>query len=153
MLDRIIAPAVSEVMKQATAKRTAEESLTNRLELKKDIDTMVLARLKPYGIDVLDISILNFTYSRDFVNAIEAKQVSEQQAKQAEYVAQKAIADAKAEVNKAKGQAESQLLRKTTLTPEILQQQAIDKWDGHFPEFMGSGTLPFINFERAKKHE
>jgi prohibitin 1 len=37
-------------------------------------------------------------------------------------------------------------LQRQTLTPEILQQQAIEKWNGQFPTVMGGGgTLPLIN--------
>lgn len=78
--------------------------------------------------------------------AIEAKQIAEQQAKQAEYEALKASKEAQAEINRAKGQAEAQRLMRQTLTPELLQKQAIEKWDGQFPQVMsGNGTLPFIN--------
>ena len=44
------------------------------------------------------------------------------------------------------GKAEAQRLLQASLTSTILQQQAIDKWDGSFPTVMGGeGTLPFIN--------
>jgi hypothetical protein len=37
-------------------------------------------------------------------------------------------------------------LQRLTLTPEILQQQAIEKWDGKFPTVMGgNSSLPLIN--------
>jgi hypothetical protein len=53
-------------------------------------------------------------------------------------------------VNRAKGQAEAQRLQRLTLTPVLLQKQAIEKWDGHFPTVMGgSGTLPLINIDPA----
>jgi hypothetical protein len=43
-------------------------------------------------------------------------------------------------------QAEAQRLQRQTLTSEILQQQAIEKWNGQFPTVMGGGgTLPLIN--------
>jgi len=68
-------------------------------------------------------------------------------AKQAEYEAIKAKQDAVAEVNRAEGQARAQNLLKLTLTPELLQLKALEKWNGQFPQVMGSGTLPFINLK------
>lgn len=142
---RILNPAVNEIMKAATSKRTAEEVLTKRLEMKKDIDEGLSSRLAQYGITLHDVSIVDLKFSDGFSQAIEHKQIAEQQAKQASYVAEKATQDARAEVERAKGQAEAQRLLKSTMTGEILQQRAIEKWDGHFPQVMGSGQVPFLN--------
>lgn len=148
LLKRVIDPAVNEIMKSAIAKLTAEEALSRRMELKHDIDDALIARLSVYGIFVQDINIVNFTYSPEFTKAIEAKQVAEQDAKKAEYVAQEAIQTAHAEVNRAKGQAEAQALLRTSLTAEILRSRAIEKWDGKFPQVMGSGgALPFLDLK------
>jgi prohibitin 1 len=89
---------------------------------------------------------VDVSFSEEFAKAIEAKQIAEQEAKQADFEALKASKQAQAQVNRAKGQAEAQRLQKLTLTKELLQQQAIEKWDGKFPTVMGgNGTLPLIN--------
>jgi regulator of protease activity HflC (stomatin/prohibitin superfamily) len=146
ILSGIIDPAVSEILKAATAKKNVEEILTKRTELKQEIDQALKARLVNYGLAVDDVSLVNFGFSPEFNKAIEAKQIAEQQAKQAEFVALKATKDAEAEVNRAKGQAEAQRLQRQTLTAELLQKQAIEKWDGKFPVYMGGNApLPFLN--------
>ena len=90
--------------------------------------------------------MVNFGFSPEFSKAIEAKQIAEQYAKQAEFALKKATQDAQAQINRAKGQSESQRLHRQTLTPEILQQQAIEKWNGQFPTVMGGhGALTLIN--------
>ncbi|MEG4280549.1 prohibitin family protein [Microcoleus sp. MON1_C1] len=142
----ILSPAISEVLKAATSKKTAEEIITKRTELKNEIDNSLKKRLEPYGVIVRDVSLINFGFSPEFSKAIEAKQIAEQEAKQAEFTVKKATQDAQAQINRAKGQAEAQRLQRQTLTAEILQQQAIEKWDGQFPTVMGGGgTLPLIN--------
>lgn len=142
----ILSPAISEVLKAATSKKTAEEIITKRTELKTEIDNSLKKRLQPYGVIVRDVSLINFGFSPEFSKAIEAKQIAEQEAKQAEFTVKKATQDAQAAINRAKGQAEAQRLQRQTLTPEILQQQAIEKWNGQFPTVMGGGgTLPLIN--------
>jgi prohibitin 1 len=142
----ILSPAISEVLKAATAKKTAEEIITKRTELKTEIDNSLKKRLEPYGVIVRDVSLINFGFSPEFSKAIEAKQIAEQEAKQAEFTVKKATQDAQAEINRAKGQAEAQRLQRQTLTSEILQQQAIEKWNGQFPTVMGGGgSLPLIN--------
>lgn len=145
---RIINPAVSEVVKAATAKKNAEEIITKRTELKEEIDNQLQKRLVEYGIAVDGVSIVNISFSPEFAKAIEAKQIAEQEAKRAEFEAAKAEQQAIAEVNRAKGQAEAQRLQRQTLTAELLQKQAIEKWDGKFPLVLGGeGALPFINID------
>lgn len=145
---RIITPAVSEVVKAATAKKTAEEIIAKRTELKQEIDQQLKERLVSYGIIVDDVSLVNVAFTPEFAKAIEAKQIAEQEAKRADFEALKAEKQAKADVNRAKGQAEAQRLQRLTLTPILLQKQAIEKWNGEFPRFLGgNGTLPLINID------
>ncbi|MGK7895558.1 MAG: prohibitin family protein [Xenococcus sp. (in: cyanobacteria)] len=145
---RIISPAVSEVVKAATAKKTAEEIIAKRTELKDEIDTQLTDRLASYGVVVDDVSLVNIDFTEEFANAIEAKQIAEQEAKRAIFEAQKAEQQAQADINRARGQAEAQRLQRQTLTPELLQKQAIEKWDGKFPQVLtGDGALPFITID------
>lgn len=160
--ERIIDPAVAEVLKAATAKRTAEEVLTKRLELKEEIDHMLIERLSEYNIIVRDISLVDLNFTNEFNHAVEQKQIEEQRAKQAEYAALRAEKEAMSAVNKAKGEAEAvlinakaqseaQKLLRQTITPKILQQQAIEKWDGVLPKIMGGqGAVPFINLDKLE---
>ncbi|MEH2323708.1 MAG: prohibitin family protein [Nostoc sp.] len=142
----IITPAVSEVLKAATAKKTAEEIITRRTELKEEIDQSLKKRMAAYNLIVDDISLVNFEFSPEFSAAIESKQVAEQEAKQAEFIVKKATQEAQAEINRAKGQAEAQRLQRLTLTSQLLQKQAIEKWDGRFPMVIGgNGSVPLIN--------
>lgn len=151
ILQRILYPAVNEVLKAATAKYTAEDILKKRTELKSAVDAGLKERLNAYGIDLFDVSITHLEFTKGFEEAIEQKQIAEQRAKQASYEAEKATQDARAAVETAKGQAASQQLIKASITHEILQQRAIEKWDGHFPQVMGSGALPFINLKMEDK--
>jgi prohibitin 1 len=142
-LSRIVTPAVNEILKSATAKKTAEEILTQRMELKAEIDKSLQHRLSTYGLSLSDVNIVNLHFSTDFTKAIENKQIAEQQSKQSRYLAEKAVNDAQAEVNRAKGTAESQKLLKATITPEILQKMWIEKWSGDVPQVVGNDKLMF----------
>jgi prohibitin 1 len=154
IITSIITPAVSEVLKAATSKKTAEEIITLRVQLKEEIDTNLEKRLAAYGIIVDDVSLVNFSFSEEFSRAIESKQIAEQEAKQAEFITKKAIQEAQADVNRAKGQAEAQKLQRQTLTSELLQKQAIEKWDGKFPTVMGgNGALPLININPSSLNQ
>lgn len=149
VLDNILAPAVNEIVKAATAQKTAEEIITKRPELKANIDTSLAERLATYGILLNDLSLVHVDFSKEFNAAIESKQVAEQQAQQAKFTADKAIQDAQAAINKAKGEAEAQQLQQQTLTPLLLQKLAIEKWSGVLPiYFGGNGPLPFLDIAK-----
>jgi prohibitin 1 len=153
IVETILKPAMTEVLKASTPQKTAEEILIKRAELKQEIDTKIKERLATYGIYVDDASLVNVSFSPEFAKSIEAKQIAQQEAKQAEYETIKAAEQAQAEINRAKGQTEAQRLLRETITPELLQKQAIEKWDGKFPTVMSgnNGSLPFINITPPAK--
>lgn len=159
ILRRIINPAVNETLKAATATRNAEEILTKRTEVKNDIDNALKKRLDSYGVKLTDVSIVNLSFSPEFTQAIERKQIEEQKAKQAEYITQQATAQAKAAIETAKGESEARVLNakaeaesqkalRETVSEKTLQLKALEKWNGVLPQIMGSGTVPFININQ-----
>jgi prohibitin 1 len=144
--ETIVIPAVSEILKASTPQRTAEEILKQRSDLKQEIEKTLKVRLIKYGLQIDDVSLTKIGFSPEFTRSIELKQIAEQDAKKAEYEALKAAKQAEAEVNRAKGTAEAQKLLKQSLNRDLLQKQAIEKWDGKFPTVMGgNGALPLIN--------
>jgi regulator of protease activity HflC (stomatin/prohibitin superfamily) len=129
---KIIAPQTQESFKIAAARRTVEEAITKRSELKEDFDTALEQRLDKYGIIVLDTSVVDLTFSPEFARAVEEKQIAEQRAQRAVYVAKEAEQEAQAEINRAKGKAEAQRLLAETLKAQggqlVLQKEAIEAW-------------------------
>ncbi|MGI2905009.1 prohibitin family protein [Tolypothrix sp. VBCCA 56010] len=132
IVSKIIAPQTQEAFKIAAAKRTVEEAITKRTELKEDFDNALSDRLEKYGIIVLDTSVIDLTFSPEFARAVEEKQIAEQRAQRAVYIAREAEQEAQAEVNRAKGKAEAQRLLAETLKAQggqlVLQKEAIEAW-------------------------
>jgi regulator of protease activity HflC (stomatin/prohibitin superfamily) len=153
VVERIINPAVEEVLKAVMAKYTAEEIITKRGEVKAAVDNGLSVRLSSYHIQVDDISLVHVHFSERFTDAVEAKQIAEQQAKQAEFIALRAIKEADAKVNLAKGEAEAQRIIRTTLSPEILQKQVVDKWDGKLPLVVGKDGVKILDLSKFVKTE
>ncbi|MEG3955813.1 prohibitin family protein [Microcoleus sp. herbarium2] len=145
---RIIAPAVEEVLKAVIAKYTAEEIITKRGEVKAAVDEFLTLRLLTYHIAVDDISLVHVHFSQRFSDAVEAKQIAEQEAKRGEFLALKAVKEAEAKVNLAKGEAEVQRLLQDNLTPELLERQAIEKWDGKLPLIVGDGGKNLLDLSK-----
>jgi len=132
IVSKIIAPQTQESFKVAAARRTVEEAITKREELKNDFDNALGERLEKYGVIVLDTSVIDLTFSPEFAKAVEEKQIAEQRSQRAVYVAAEAEQEAFAEINRAKGKAEAQKLLAETLKAQggelVLQKEAIEAW-------------------------
>lgn len=132
LVSKVIAPQTQEAFKISAALRTVEEAVTKRAELKEDFDTTLNYRLEKYGIIVLDTSVIDLKFSPEFAKAVEEKQIAEQRAQRAVYVAQEAEQEAQADINRAKGKAEAQKLLAETLKAQggelVLQKEAIEAW-------------------------
>ncbi|MFE4107623.1 prohibitin family protein [Almyronema epifaneia] len=156
VVSKIIAPQTQESFKIAAARRTVEEAITQRSELKKDFDIALNSRLEKYGIIVLDTSVVDLNFSPEFARAVEEKQIAEQRARRAVYIAQEAEQEAQAEVNRAKGRAEAQRLLAETLKAQggdlVLQKEAIEAWregGAQMPKVLvmgseSSASVPFL---------
>ena len=132
IVSKIVAPQTQESFKIAAAKRTVEQAITQRSELKEDFDNALNSRLEKYGIIVLDTSVIDLNFSPEFAKAVEDKQIAEQKAQRAVYIAQEAEQEAQADINRAKGKAEAQRLLAETLRAQggelVLQKEAIEAW-------------------------
>ena len=76
----IIDPAIQEVMKAVSARYTAEELITKRPAVSSEMREALKLRLLESNITVTGFSIINFSFSQTFTDAIEAKQTAEQNA-------------------------------------------------------------------------
>ena len=79
----IIVPAAHEVLKSVCAQYTAEELISKRAESSDMMRDELDGKLSGMGITVTDFNIIDFDFSDEFINAVEAKQVAEQVKKKA----------------------------------------------------------------------
>ena len=75
----LIKPQVNNAVKVAFGKREAQEMTQNRAEIQQEINDSVIAYAKDYGIEAR-IFLEDFDFTDAYTNAIEAKQVAEQEA-------------------------------------------------------------------------
>jgi regulator of protease activity HflC (stomatin/prohibitin superfamily) len=155
--ERIIDPAVQECVKAVTARFTAAELITQREKVRVEIQEMLKQRLQTYGIVVDDFSIVNFKFSDQFTQAIEAKQTAEQLALKAQRDLERVKVEAEQKITQAKAEAEALRLQKQNVTPELIKlrqieatMKAIEKWDGHLPQIT-TGAVPFIDVSTLRK--
>ncbi|SHN49244.1 prohibitin family protein [Desulfitobacterium chlororespirans] len=149
--ERIVDPAIGEAVKAITAQYTAEELISKRSEVSAKIKETLASKLATYYMVLDEINITEFKFSQEFNNAIEQKQIAEQQALKANLDLQRIEIEAKQKVEQAKAEAESLRLQKQEVTSELVQLReieakikAIEKWDGKLPNVTG-GAVPFID--------
>jgi regulator of protease activity HflC (stomatin/prohibitin superfamily) len=155
--NRVIAPAVEEVVKQVTANYNAEELITKRPLVKSDIENEITERLNVYNIETEIISITDFQFSSLFSQAIESKVEAEQKALQAENDLRRIQVEAlqaearsqgiaKGNIAQANGEAEAIRIINQALSqnPAYLEWLKTQAWDGKLPLVVGEGGTPFI---------
>lgn len=151
----LISPVVQECMKSATAKYTAEQLITERAAVGDEVKSALESKLNSYGIYIEKFNIVNFDFSAEFNNAIEAKQVAEQnllktetEQKQAITIAEaqakqkviQAKANADAILAEAEAQAEANRLLEESLSSKVIAYEQIDKWNGVMPKVVGGDS-------------
>lgn len=141
----LVTPAVNEVLKAIVAQYTAEESVTNRALISDGLVEGINNKLNEIGLYVTDVNIVNFDFSDAYITAIEEKQVAQQQLLKAETEKQTAITNAEAEAEalriRAEAEAEANKILAQSVTPELVEYNKIEKWDGKLPTVSGGTSI------------
>lgn len=157
--ERIIDPAIQEVMKAVSARYTAEELITKRPAVSTEMKEALAERLIKSNISVDAFSIINFSFSATFTEAIEAKQTAEQNALKAKRDLDRIKVEAEQTIAAATAEAEALRLQKMNISPDLIELRkieanlkAIEKWNGILPQVTGAGAIPFIGVGEVIKN-
>lgn len=171
--DTVIAPNVIEAVKEVTALYTAEDLVNCREEMSSKVEAVLAERLLKHNVEVVNTAIEDMDFTDAFTNAVEAKQVAQQNKLKAETVAaQKVVeaeaaakvktveAQAKAEADKiaadaeaykisvqAEAEAEANKKLSESITGTLIDYEYAQNWDGKLPTYMSgdAGMIPVIN--------
>lgn len=102
--ERVLPSIASEVLKATVAQYNAEQLLTQREAVSKQIRETLTARAKQFHIELDDVSMTHLTFGREYASAIEAKQVTQQEAERSKYIVQVAEQEKIAAVVRAEGE-------------------------------------------------
>lgn len=148
----IIEPAIYESVKQGMSQYTAEELIAKRSEVSNVIVNLLTEKLESRGIAITALNITDFSFSQEFDDAIEKKQVTEQQTQQAKYELEKAKVENEKKIENAKTEAEvmkqqnAQITEQTLKLKELENQSAlIEKWNGQLPTTVTEDVLSILN--------
>lgn len=141
-------PQIWETLKQSIAKYDAEEVIEKREQIRQEVLATCRTRLADV-LEVHDIVLANISFSDSYEQAIERKQVAQQEALKAKYELGRAKTEAEKQIEIARGEAEAIRIRGEALekNPGVIQLEAINKWDGKSPSTVvlgGDADVPVV---------
>jgi len=167
----VVEPRFFDAVKAVFALYSAEDLISSRNELSLKITELLAPEMKAYGIQISSVSVEDLDFTDAFTEAVEAKQVAEQnklkaateqeQANlEAEAAAKRKVvaAEAEAEVRKIEADAAKYASEKEaeaneklaqSITDTLINYFEIEKWDGKLPSiYSGEGDmLPILNID------
>ena len=149
---RVIDAAFSDTIKEIIPRFAVTEILAKREEIRSITKGKLAESLGRYGILVEDVYLTDISFSPEYTQAIEQKQVAQQLVErerevlnqkkiQAEQFEVEALGQAKAEVARAQGAAEANKLLTQSITPELIEYQRVQRWDGKMPLYQGNANV------------
>ena len=165
----VIQPCITESVKVVTARYTAEQLVGKRNELAAAIEVDLAEKLLKYNIELVSTSIENMDFTNAFTDAVEAKQVAQQNKLRAETEAEQKVIEAKAaaevrKVNadaeayevraKAEAEAEANRMISESLTQELINYTYAQSWNGKLPTVMtgeGSSMIPVLDVNQLSE--
>ena len=149
---------IRDAVNKSASKTRIEDLYSGKESFFEEIESHVREDLSPMGIELSRIYLIGrFHFPVNVIAALNAKIEAMQRAQQRENELREAEAEAKKQVAKAEGQAKCAILQAESeakanlvlaksVTPELIQWQAVQRWDGKLPQ-VTSGATPFINIK------
>lgn len=132
----LVRPTLSEKVNAVIAEYPIERFVEKRAEISDKINTSFSEQVAGTGIKVKSLLITSHDFSDDFNKAIEDKKIAEQGALTAKFT-----------LERMKLEAEAQKVKQASLSPLVLQEMAINKWNGQLPQYFSGDQLPFLTIK------
>eukprot|EP01062_Namystynia_karyoxenos_P038452 TRINITY_DN2788_c0_g1_i1.p2 TRINITY_DN2788_c0_g1~~TRINITY_DN2788_c0_g1_i1.p2 ORF type:complete len:306 (+),score=125.58 TRINITY_DN2788_c0_g1_i1:97-918(+) len=105
---RVLPSIGNEIMKAVVANFNAEELVTCRAAVSAEIKKRMTTRaFNDFDINLHDISLMDISFSNEFMQAVEQKQVAQQEAQRFQWVVLKNEQEKKAAITRAEGEAQA----------------------------------------------
>lgn len=143
----VILTEVKNAYKDVAGLYETDSLINNRPAFEKEVENLLKERLSKRGFTFSNIQ--SSVKPNDVLQAaIDAKNTAVQNALKVENEKKAAIAEAEKVVAAAKGKADANRILQQSITPELIQLKAVEKWDGKLPLSTSGNTLPFLNLDK-----
>jgi regulator of protease activity HflC (stomatin/prohibitin superfamily) len=165
-IDQITHTFVKQAIRQSLQEVVGTEPIADVIGPKKAeatnrVRALIAQRLQPYGFEVKQFTINELRAPQAVMDAINQKNVMQQQALTAQNELQKntfqaqgdsikAAGRAKAIMAEAEAQARANQLLAQSITPTLVQYELTKKWNGQMPQVTG-GATPLLQLPTAAK--
>ena len=129
---------VKDAFRLQMNKYTTDEIVSNREKFESDVQNSLAKVLQEEGFKLEQLTS-GLRYPTTIVEAVNAKNKAVQEAMRVENELRVAEAQAKKLIVQAEAEKRANELKQQSLTPLLIQQQFIEKWDGKTPLY---GNLP-----------
>jgi len=126
--ERVLPSIANEVLKAVVARYKADELIQRRGEVSAEIQDALRTRARRFHINLQDVYITHLAFGKEYTNAVEAKQVAQQEAERARFLVDRALQEKKSTVIRAEGEAiaAEKLGKSMRESPGFLQLRKIE---------------------------
>lgn len=139
--DNVLEPKIYDIMKEASRSYLTDQLMAQggSLKFEKHVEELVRKEFLARGL-----KLENFSSQLEF-----SKKVTEKIDNRNEVNTNITVLDQQIEEQKKRNelyrlQAEGNRIISEGITPQLLEQQAVTRWDGKLPQTMGGGQIPFV---------
>jgi prohibitin 2 len=145
--ERVLPSIMNECAKAVVARYNANELLTKRDQVSREISSDLQKRANHFHIILEDVAITHLAFSPEYAKAVEAKQVAQQDAERAKYIVIGAQQEKQTIITKARGEAESATLIGTAVkrNPGFMKLRRIDAARDIADIVANSGNKVYLN--------
>ena len=145
---RLLPQISQEVLKTTAAQYTAEQLISLREKVSKEVKEILQKRALENNIIIDDVSLTDLQFTREFMAAIEMKQVAQQKAEMEKFNVQRKQEEVKADILRAEGEAEAAQLLSNAINeygPGIVTIRKIEAATHIATELHRSPNVTFIS--------
>lgn len=145
-MDKIVLPATLGAIKDTVGKYVADDLVGKREEAKDSAEREITETLKKRDVVVTRLDFTHLDFEDAYEKAVEDKVVAVQRAAEAKNKTIHVQETAKQTVIEAEAEAQSMLIRSQALSQNknLVEYEAVQKWDGKLPTYMMGNSTPFI---------